>query len=301
MSKPVIAIIGINGNLGSPVIKQLTSPQFKDNFSLPIKAITRDASKKLTDELIEYIEINELNVEKYVQALTGVDVVISLVGPRQILDTLAEALKIAKPKLYIPSQFGTLIADGEKVISGVVGYKDKHSQRVRDEAGVKTVDISTSLFCVPGSFLYELVGCAGYDRDTNQITYIGDENTKFGTSSLIDIAKVIAILVSKSNYQDIPNNVNIYSDITSQREIVDHYVGTHPDIQPVKQLPNIPLDEAIVQVKKALANGFSMKPFMKYLQVLSAAGEGKGLAFIDNNHREYVNPGESIFTWTKYP
>ena len=84
-------------------------------------------------------------------------------------------------------------------------------------------------------------------------------------------------------------------------EIVDHYVGTHPDIQPVKQLPNIPLDEAIVQVKKALANGFSMKPFMKYLQVLSAAGEGKGLAFIDNNHREYVNPGESIFTWTKYP
>lgn len=300
MPKPVIAIVGINGFLGAPVLKQLISSKFESNFSLPIKVITRDASKNMNTESVKYVEVNELDAGKYAEAFKGVDVIINLTGSPDVLDTLAKALQIAKPKLYIPSQFGTLVEAGDKVIPGVLDYKTKHSEAVR-RAGIKTVDISTSLFFVPDAFLYEFIGNAGYDTETNDVTYYGDENTRFGVSSLIDIAKVVAILVSKENYEDIPNNINIYSDITTQKEIVEVFERKHPHLAPIKRLPNIPLDVAIEEVKKEFSAGFSMEAFMKYLQVLSASGEGKGLAFFENNHREYVNPNESVFAWTRYP
>lgn len=81
MSKPSVAVFGINGALGDSTIAAFLSPTFTEKFSLPILAVTRDASQKTSDEVVKYVQGDLQNAPDALAAtLTGVDVVVSLVG-----------------------------------------------------------------------------------------------------------------------------------------------------------------------------------------------------------------------------
>jgi hypothetical protein len=55
----------------------------------------------------------------------------------------------------------------------------------------------------------------------------------------------------------------------------------------------------IAEAKKKFEN-FSFQDFSLYLQAFIAGCEGKGAIFEQSNDREFINPGESLFKWTKY-
>lgn len=295
MSKPVIAILGTNGFLGKPTLAAFASPEFQKNFSLPIRILTTKSIDPLKDnDSFKYYKVGD-TASSYKEALSGADVLINIGAFGAYLSTLLEAVKASKLKLYIPSQFGTDLLASAKVLPQFISTKQEHSEAAR-AVGFKVVDVYTGLFFVPGAFLTEWIGSAGHNPADNLVTYIGDENTKFSVSDLGDIGKSLAAIASKDP-KSLPDQVRIYSDVASQKEVVELYEKKH-DVK-LKVLPSIALDKATADAKKFPGEP-SQEQFIFSLQVLSAAGDGKGLYFKSNNQRELVNPKESLFKWTKY-
>ncbi|GME98879.1 unnamed protein product [Ambrosiozyma monospora] len=187
MAKPVVAIFGVNGALGKPTLDALTSSTFSSKVSFPIRALTRDPTKHVSTDQIKYYKADTSDIDSFKEALTGIDVLINLGGsfiPNHDapLDAL---LKFAKStlKLYIPSQFG---ADLDVIdLPGFLGFETQHSEKAR-AAGLKTIDVITSTFFNPGSFLYEII--PGLDRKTSTAVVRGDKGTKFDVSYLGDVA-----------------------------------------------------------------------------------------------------------------
>ncbi|GME86022.1 unnamed protein product [Ambrosiozyma monospora] len=175
MTKPVIAVFGTNGALGKPTLDALTSSTFSSKISFPIRAITRDPSKYTSNDEIKYYKADSADIDSFKDVLTGVDVLINLGGTSDIphYDTPLDALlKYAKEtvKLYIPSQFGTELDVVD--LPGFLQVKTAHSEKAR-AAGVKTIDVISSLFFVPGSYLYELI--YGFNPETNVAVVRGDK------------------------------------------------------------------------------------------------------------------------------
>lgn len=286
--KPVVAVIGINGLLGKPVLEALTSEKFSGNYSLPVRAISRKKSDKEDSELIKYYE--GFDSDSYKKALAGADVVISLTGTpsQEVLD----AVIATKPKLYIPSQFGTDLS--KPLFVPVLDLKVQHSKAARD-AGIKVVDVYTALFAKEGSFLYEIIAHVGADVQNKKVRYVGDPHTKFNFSTFPDIANTLAVLASKEP-SSIPDTIRIYSGVTDQESVIKRYEQSHG----IKfETSTISLDDAIAEAKERFSKwtDFNIQDFFFFLQVFAAGGEGKGVAFVTDNEREFVNPGESIFKW----
>lgn len=317
--KPVVAVFGTNGFLGKPVLDALTG-QFKNIFTLPIRALTRDESKSKSEskndtEVLKYYSINAeddtATKKLYDDALEGVDVVINLTGSNAALDPILQALKRKSQendddnnsniKLYIPSQFGTDVQATSHDFPSLFNLKIEHSQKSRQVKGLKVVDIYTSYFFVPGGLLYEVVQGAGYNSETKKVTFIGNENTKFSVSGLEDVGRTIAVVASMDPNAsiEIPDHIRVYSDMTSQREIIETFEKIH-DTR-LRKNPNLPLDKAVMIAQGKLTEGFKYSDFFYYMQTIAAQGEGKGLAFEQNNHRELINPGEKLWKWQQYP
>ncbi|ODV61614.1 uncharacterized protein ASCRUDRAFT_75604 [Ascoidea rubescens DSM 1968] len=293
--RPKIAVFGTNGLLGKPVLEALTSSTFSKYFSFPIIAITRDKSRFTSTNLIEFREANlDQSNDSFTQALKDVDVLINVASLDIQLNTLLGAIvKSSSVKLYIPTQFGMELTKIQDYLP-IIDIKIKHSEKAR-KLGIKTVDISTGLFAVPGSFLYEWLGAVGYSRDDNVATIIGDPDLKFAISKLEDIGKSVASIVSKDP-NTLPDSVRIYSDLVSQEQVLERYERSH-NIKINRQY--ITKQQGLEKAQDTLKNGFNIKDFFFYLQVVASQGIDKGSSF-SSDERDFVNPNESLFDWGKF-
>ncbi|SGZ48812.1 CIC11C00000000103 [Sungouiella intermedia] len=295
MSKVSVAVFGLNGALGQPTLEAIKSPVFADKFQLPILAVTRDASKYTSDEHVKYITGDYLSgKDALVKELNGVDAIVELLHPDPALFAAVEAIVgEVKPKVFIPSQFGVELEKAREVFPGFLALKSDHSDNVR-KSGIKVVDIYTSFFA-QGRWLYEVVGHVGGDLETKTVTYFGSPDTKVAFSSLTDIGRSIASLITKPA-SELPDKVRIQSGEVSLGEIIKRYEETH-DIKFTEKV--VPLDEALANAKEVWAKGFDPSKFLYYLQVISASGVDKGASF-SQNQDELVNPGGSLWTWSKF-
>lgn len=58
--------------------------------------------------------------------------------------------------------------------------------------------------------------------------------------------------------------------------------------------------ELVLEVAKTIwAEGFNPNKFLYYLNVLISQGQGSGITFV-NNDNDIVNPGESLWEWSKF-
>lgn len=294
MSKPTITVFGTNGFLGKPILAALESETFVSKIQLPIRAITRDPSKYEDTEVVKYYKGDISDVESFKEALTGTDVFIN-VGPfnEHFDNPLLAAKKYADLKLYIPSQFGT---DFDNADFDIIPAKAEHSKKAR-EAGIKTVDIYSSLFAVPGVFLYEVLGAVGYDAETKVATIRGDPDFKFDISFLPDIGNAVAAIATYKDYQSLPDKFRISSDKVSQEQVLKHYEETH-DVKIERKY--ITKEETFREGAEKLAKGFSFADFFFYLQSFLSQGTDKGLSFSKNDN-DLINPDESVFKYTKFP
>ncbi|KAG5418001.1 hypothetical protein I9W82_004330 [Candida metapsilosis] len=296
MSKASIAIIGLNGFIGKHVLNAINSGVFDSKIQFPVKAITRKEGSQSTDK-IEYIVSPETspNDTKLIDALKGIDVIVELTGPNpELFANIEQIVAKVQPKLFIPSQFGTDIPQVDTYAPGFLALKSQHSQAVR-KLGVKVVDIITSLFAVPGAFLYDWVATVGItDKGVN---LIGDINQKFHVSKLEDVGNAVLAIATHKPYSELPDVVHVASDTITVQDVIDKYSSSK----------NVKLD--IVSKKSAeegkkefidkLNAGFNPDDFVFYLQVIVAQGLDKGLYFskLDN---ELVNPKESLWKWGKF-
>lgn len=299
MSKPSVAVFGLNGSLGAATLAAFSSPVFKDKFQFPILAVTRDTSKTQDTEYVKYIQGNVSgSVEDLAAKLKGTNVVVSLVGPSpDTFSGLETLLGQVKPKLYIPSQFGVDIHSASKVFPGFLQIKTQHSINVR-ELGIKVVEISTSLF-VGGIWLYELIGHIGADTESKSVTYLGGPDQKFNFSRLEDIGRVVASVSYKAfaDLDSFPDHINVSSGTLTAKDVVERYEATHNVKLSVKE--TVPKEQVLKEANAIWAGGLNPSKFLYYLNVLVSQGEGNGVSFGQTDN-ELVNPGESLWTWEKY-
>ena len=299
MSKVSITIIGLNGFLGKPVLEAINSGIFDDKINFPIKAITRKEPETKNDK-IEYVvsEINEESIKSTLsQKLSGTDVIIELIGPNpEAFANIENLVDAIKPKLFIPSQFGTDIPKVDEYAPGFLGIKTQHSENVR-KSGVKVVDIITSLFAVPGAFLYEWVGSTGINADDKTVKLIGDINQQFDISKLEDVGKAVLSIATNPNPRELPDTIRIGSDRITVKDVIDRYSKDH-NVE-LKIVSEQSAEDAKKEFTESLKVGFDGDKFLWYLQVIAAQGLDKGLlsSKLDN---ELVNPGESLWKWGKY-
>lgn len=294
MSKPTIAIFGINGFLGKPILEALESPQFASQISFPIVAVTRDSSKFTDSETVVYKQGSVEDVEGLKTALKGVDVVINVGSAVISSDPIADAAKAVGAKLYLPTQFGMDIPKFATYLS-VLDSKIEHSKYARS-LGLKTVDVSTGFFAVPGSLMYEFLGAVGVDAEAKKATILGDADAKLAVITLPDLGKAVASLVTKDP-ATLPDKIRFFSDEVSQEEIIKRYEETHN----VKiERSYLSAEAGLQKAKDLLADhGFSLNDFVYYLNVAIGLGVSAGVVFPENE-REIVNPGESVFKWGKF-
>ncbi|RLV96334.1 hypothetical protein JA1_000354 [Spathaspora sp. JA1] len=292
MSPVSIAIIGLNGSLGRPTLDAINSGKFDSKIKFPIKALTRKSQP--SNDKIQYIqtEINSTTVGSIVDELSGVDVIIELVAANpELLTTLEQIVIQVKPKLFIPSQFGSDMAVIDKFIPGFLGFKTKHSENVR-KSGIKTIDIVTNYFAEPEKYMYEIVNHVGIDPATQSILQIGDLNKKIEFTRVEDIGYVIVAVATATT--NLPDKIEVKSGAISYQELINKYEQTHNVKLSIKE--KITVDEAKQQLQEKLAkSGFSFQDFFWYLHVIGATGE---LNYKGDN--ELINPNQSIWKWTAY-
>lgn len=296
MSKVSVAIFGINGTVGAPLIKAIQSETFAGKFQFPILAVTRDVSKVTSTDKVKYVEGDYANATALAEKLKGTDVIVELVKPDpQIIANVEKVVALVKPKLFVPSQFGVALPDAQKIFPGILALKTEHSKNVR-ALGIKVVDVYTSFFA-EGAWLYEIIGHVGADLESKTVTYFSSPDVPFTYSSLTDIGRSVASLITKP-VGELPDEVRIESGKITAGQVVQRYEETHDVKFTVKEV--VPREEVLKRAKEEwAANGFQPAKFLYYLQVVSSLGEGYGTLF-SKNDRELVNPGESLWTWAKY-
>ncbi|EMG47387.1 hypothetical protein SBY92_002824 [Candida maltosa Xu316] len=297
MSKVSIAIIGLNGFLGKPVLEAINSGIFDSKIEFPIKAISRKEPES-KDSKIEYVisPIDADSIDTLSQKLTGTDVIIELTGPNpELFSNIEKLVEKVKPKLFIPSQFGTDLGQVDTYAPGFLALKQQHSENVR-KLGVKVVDIITSLFAVPGAFLYEWVGAVGIDPQSKTVKLIGGADSKIHISKLEDIGNTVLSVATKDP-KSLPDAVRIASDEITVQTVIDRYSKDHS--VELKVVSTQSAADAKKEFADSLKAGFDHDKFLWYLNVIIAQGLDKGLLFskLDN---ELVNPGESLWKWGKY-
>ncbi|PVH14832.1 uncharacterized protein CXQ87_005108 [Candidozyma duobushaemuli] len=289
-----IAVFGLGGFLGAPVLEALESSSFSDKINYPVLAVTRDDSKYKSTDKVKYVKGDTAkDVDALTKELSGVDVIISLVSPSPDLNAAIEKIAAAvKPKLVIPSQFGVDIEESQQVFPGFLGIKQDHSKKLRD-AGLKVVDIQTGLFGTADSFVEHIAPLVGANAETKQVKYLGSPKFEFSYSILSDIGKAVAA-VATSNPSSLPDQLRIQSGTISQEAIVAKY-GKSKSIE--FSATEVSKEDALAEAKKVWAEGFDGSKFLYYLQAIISQGEEKGLWFTKDDN-EVVNPKGASWKWT---
>ncbi|CUM52543.1 unnamed protein product [Debaryomyces tyrocola] len=292
MLKPTVAIIGTSGFLGKSTLNAFQSSVFADKFQFPIKALSRSA--KTSTDKIEYVQgdLNE-GINKVVDAFKGVDVIIEL-SSLLVYGPVETLVKQVKPKLFIPSQFGTEIDKSDKLFPGFQDFKTKHSNAIRD-AGIKVVDVMTSLFGPPGPFPYEIMGQVGIDAESKTVTYRGDPDTKASFTSINDVGRSIAA-VAAIDFSKLPDKIRVQSGEITPRQVVERYEKTHNAKLAVKVES---AEEALKTAQTKYSQSYKPADFLYYSSVILFQGVDKGLAFRENDN-ELINPDSKLWTWDKF-
>lgn len=292
--KPSVAILGVSSALGQYTLKALELPFLADKIQFPVKAVTRDASKKTNTAAVQYVQadLTAENADKVAEALAGTDVIIELLGFNPATFAVVETVvKAVKPKVFIPSQFGVEI-NKVSYFPGFLEAKEKHSAAIR-ALGVKSVDIIPSFFADEGSYLYEIVAHVGIDAAAKTVTYFGSPDTKFSYTKLEDVGKVVASVASIPP-SELPDKVRVEAEQISFKEFASRYEKKNNVTLTAKNVDGSYLQEAQEKYKN-----FSFNDFLYYLQVIASQGTDKGASF-SSNENELVNPGAKNWTWTTY-
>ncbi|GMM31074.1 hypothetical protein DAMA08_038190 [Martiniozyma asiatica (nom. inval.)] len=298
MSKVSVVLYGSNGLLFKPLTEKFIE-NYKDVIELPIKVITRDATNKVSTDDIRYYQVDSTNSEDFRDVLTGADVLINIAGLGW--DTPIQAaydLKIPL-KLYIGPQFGSELdkSDLAKEVP-IFNCKFDHTIYWRKK-GFKVIDFLNSLFIIDGSINTDDLVMFDYNKDDNSVNVFGDENLKNDYSYLADVGNGVGALIKKGHlegFETLKDRIYISSVQLSQNDIFLNYEKRHGTKLNKRYVSKEQcLQEAIDRAK----SNFSWHEIWYYIHVVCAQGAEKGAVFASSD-KEYLNPNESLFKWTKY-
>lgn len=298
MSKLNIVLYGSSGVLFEPFTKRLIE-SFSDIVALPIRVITRDASKKISNDYVEFFEVDTEKSISFKTVLTDAAVLINIAGMGWDAPIkAAQDLKIPL-KLYIGPNYGGELdkIDFVKIVPDLNG-KFQHNQYWRTQ-GFKVIDLMTSIFVIEGGFNTDDLVMFNHDKDQNTVERFGDKDTLFDISYIQDVAWVVGSIIRKGaeiDFNILPNRILVSSDKISQEDVFKRYENSHGiQLKRITTSKEQSMNEAIERAKA----GFSWFDIWYYVHVFIGQGKNGGLYF-EHTDNEYINPKEVYFKWTKY-
>lgn len=227
MSLPIVAIVGISGAIGTSVVEALLSPLYRNKVSFPIRIVTRDVANAQAVPVIaaspESFQLYTGNVatgEGLQEAFTGATVVVNLVGVTTFShNAVVDAAAAAGVKVYVPSEFGSDPAAGDKgKFKPVFSLKTQNAEYALTKP-FKSVFISAGLFT---EHAFSIPGLGGFISETEFKTFSPD--AEYGTTSVPDIGRTVAAIAAKSaDPSSLPTSVALRGDVLTGKKLADIY------------------------------------------------------------------------------
>lgn len=136
-----IALAGASGSLGSVILERLRAHGFN------VKVLRRTGSSSTFPEGVNVVDVDYSSVEQLTAALKGQDALVSAVGSMQIAvqDVLVDAAVAARVKRFLPSDFGSNLANAKTRQLPVFTHKVKIQDYLVEKA--KTSDLTYTFVC----------------------------------------------------------------------------------------------------------------------------------------------------------
>lgn len=290
-SKPTIAVFGINGNIGGPVLDALTSPDFKDHYHQPVRALTRELPTENKKDSVEYYKTDLDDPETLDNALKGVTVLVNTASPAVSHKPLVDAAARQGVQVYFPSEFG-LDYRAKDLYKNLSVHKREQTDYATSQIP-KVVSIYCGLFI---EWVVNIPQIVGIIPDKQLYVQNGDEDFLHGFVSVKDIAKSIAA-VSLKPVDEIPERLRLQGDAIRASEIVGLYEKYHA-VTLARHVE--PTEVVLKKAAEADDRPFSernMDDLTNLLQGVGANPEAEHV--LEPNDSETVNPGQSLWKWAK--
>jgi len=277
------AIAGV-GNVGAPIAKELIKKGLK------VVGLTRKGSNKALPEGVIVREIDYEDHASLVDALQGVEVVISTIStlegfPLQI--KLADAAKSVGVQLFVPSEFGHSTLDPDEENGPFVSKR--HLQR-----HLKEIGLPYALFFTGGFTDQVITPFFGFDIPNRTVRIVGEGKGKIGWVTRPDVARYVAYVLTQLPKSQLENAVfSIEGDRKSLREIVSIIEKVHGI--------TITVDRADFEQIKAevYPSPKSFAQFADYFRVKWELGKGAGDPLTNNLYPGW-NPEDFETALKKY-
>ncbi|KAM3423094.1 hypothetical protein BST61_g553 [Cercospora zeina] len=279
-----IAIVGANGHLGKQVATALLSSLCRPSYGRML-FLTQDRGDDTTAAAPDGAEPRRFTNDKLPDALHGVDVLISTVGPsgHTFKDSLVDAIAKSDVKLYIPSEFG--------VDHTLHDFSQPEWDHKKHHDALVKAQLHNTKVCriYAGLFLEDSLGpWFGMDVKRRKFHSVGSADVPVSFTTPADVGKTVA-QIARMRYEDVPPQLHISGDALSIRQVarVLEHAGSPPiDVEEI---------QAGEFKSRAIADD-TLDP-MNYLRFLMGEGKINHTASVVGNDNELVNPGQRLWTW----
>lgn len=283
-SLPSVALAGASGHLGKHVLSAFLSPTFRSSFS-DIIILKRRTASPSTDE-VQGATIRFYDDDHLDEAMVGIDVVVSTVGPggHGFKDKLLRAVANSQVKLYIPSEFGVdhYIHD----FPHAEWDRKKHHFQLANEILSNETRVCRVF---NGLFLEDSIGpWFGFDTARCHYEIVGSAETLVSYTSLGDVGSVVAQLARKDP-GSVPAALHIAGVTLSVKRLASIMQDAGSGVIEISELD-------LASYKAETVKQGTADP-SQYLRFLMGEGKINHTAEGMGNDNELVNPNESNWKW----
>ncbi|KAI0257989.1 NAD-binding protein [Gloeopeniophorella convolvens] len=239
------AVIGA-GALGSYVIRQLLEEKAAGIVN-QVVVLTRQGSNTTVNGDAKVVAVDYSKKETIKSAFAGIDVAISTIAGEalNLQPSIAEAAKEAGVKLFVPSEYGSVT---EGATEGLFATK------ASTQSQLKAIGIPYMLFYT-GPFP-DLVFVSDFllDLSSGKVTAGGDGNTKISFTSMADVARYLAFVLTRLSAEQLHNrSFSIAGDTRCLNEVFQQYEAKTGKKLDVTYAPVSKLDAKIAANPQDLA------------------------------------------------
>lgn len=313
-SKHSVAIVGLGGTLGQPLVRAFTSETFGDLYAKPIKGLTRDPSKYESTDEVEYLKGDLTDPESLEKSLAGVDVLVDVTSLKANKIPLVDAAKAAGVKLYVLPGLAT----------DVINHADLHPWRALYEGKAKEMEYANqnmkTLSIMGGVFSELNISMPEFSQvfpKRGLILRSEHSDQKYSCTSIEDVAKSVAAIVHRP-LDEIPAVVKISGDMVTFDEVINYFRNAHSTIN--YAIKHVPWSETTkcadasdkwirdragnpVELSFGDESGSNDDMLFHMSNVIYANFINPGNrahALFESNDNDWVNPNNKYFTWKSW-
>ncbi|GES64186.1 NAD(P)-binding protein [Aspergillus terreus] len=219
MSKTKVLLVGAGGETGGSIANGLLeNPIFEVHALVRLRSVQKPSIVALQERGVKIIRCDlKAPEETLAEALTGIDIVISCVGPAEQQDQipLAKAAKRAGVQRFVPCAFITVAPPG-----GIMWLRDE-KETVYNH--IKQLRLPYTIIDV--GWWYQLSyprldsGRADYAMTSANNEIVGDGNTPIALTDLRDIGRYVARIIIDD--RTLNKMVFAYNTVVTQNQIYD--------------------------------------------------------------------------------